>query len=678
MSRIRRALIVGSLPRDVPARHPVPASQRRARDAPAVIAIAFVVGLLILATTSQGAFAISRWAPLGLFAIAILIGAIAAGRRVSVSSRAALLALAGIWGSAIVSLASMLWAQSAADALQAGDEMILYAAIATLPFVLPLPRRALAAAGWAMIAGLGAVALYVLVGLLTHGSSLYLAGRLNAPIDYRNATALLFAIPVAPCIVAAAARGYRRPLRAAALGLSTLCLGLTFLTQSRGVLIGLAAGELVILALGPDRVRRALVSVIPVLAVVIASHWLLAPFHGFDGGDGVTTGHQIAVAALALALASLGTLTAGLLLALFDAGLRAESAAMRHLRRGARASLAIGAVALAALALVAMGNPATYAREKWDQFTSLSSSTPATTRLGTVNGQRYDLWRVAVREFESRPVLGVGAGNYQFDYYRWRATDRNLDDPHSLVFTLLSETGAVGLGLMVLFIAGILLAVGRSWRRLSADARRSAVAMLAAGMVLMGQSLVDWIWLIPGLTGVGVLALALAAAQATRRTSAQEPASSRRGWPAGLRRVTVAVGLRRVTVAAGLTAAVVALFALLLSNAYIQQARSLIYEPARELSAASAAQTLDPWSVTPLYLKASALESMGRRPAADAALHAALALEPANSATLGVIGDFEARGHHWALARAYYRRAYALDPRDTGLAELSRLGLPRR
>ena len=42
-------------------------------------------------------------------------------------------------------------------------------------------------------------------------------------------------------------------------------------------------------------------------------------------------------------------------------------------------------------------------------------------------------------------------------------------------------------------------------------------------------------------------------------------------------------------------------------------------------------------------------------------------------ATLGVLGDFEARGHHFALARQYYRRALKLDPLDTGLQQLVRI-----
>ena len=89
---------------------------------------------------------------------------------------------------------------------------------------------------------------------------------------------------------------------------------------------------------------------------------------------------------------------------------------------------------------------------------------------------------------------------------------------------------------------------------------------------------------------------------------------------------------------------------------------------------AQTAGRLDPWSVTPHYLQASAYETMGERAKAYGQLQDALALEPRNSASLGVLGDFEARGGNFAAARAFYRRALALNPLDVGLQQLARIG----
>jgi hypothetical protein len=632
-------------------------------NAQASVAAAFVLLLLVLATTSQGAFAVDRWAPLALFALAVLIGALLARGSLAVPTVGVRVALVGIWGLAAWSMLSMVWSQSAGDAFLAGDRAVLYAAIATLPFVLPLSRRSLAWAGWALTAGIGVVAVFILIRLLVDGSPVFLAGRLNGPVNYRNATALLFALPVWPAVVAASARSYRRGLRAAALALGTLCLGLAFLTQSRGILIGLGAGGVIVLSLGPDRVRRAWTGALVIAAIAAASPWLLRPFHAFDGGHGTVTAHEIAVAGTSLALATAAAFVVGLAIALFDNGLRSGSPQMRHVRRAARLALIACVVVGVIGAGIAIGNPATYVSRKWDQFRSLQSTTPTTTRLLTTGGQRYDLWRVALKEFAGAPVIGVGADNYAFGYYRNRANNRNLDDPHSLVFALLSEDGIVGTGLFVLFLGGIAMAMRSGWRGLEPAARRPAAATAAVGAVLVGQSTVDWMWLIPGLTAIGIFALSLAAAQVASAVPRGSPRAPAR---------PVRIAVLAVVGASGL-----AVLALFLSDAYIQRARSLVGQPRAELSAARTAAAIDPWSVTPHYLEASASESLGDRRAAYAQLRQALSLEPQNSATLGVLGDFEARAGHLAVARSYYRRALALDPLDTGLQQLTRLGVHR-
>jgi hypothetical protein len=544
--------------------------------------------------------------------------------------------------------------------------MVLYAAIVTLPFVLPLSRRALVAAGWSITIGIAVIALYVLVRLLVDGAPLFLAGRLNGPVNYRNATALLFALAVWPGIVAASSKSYRRWVRAAGLALAVLCLGLAFLTQSRGIALGLAVGAVPVFALGPDRVRRAWVAILAVAGTAAASPWLLRPFHAFDGGRGFVAPHTITAAAWALAALTVVAFGVGLLIALFDNGLRRAELADRPARLAARIALAAVIGVLLIGAGIAIGNPATYASRKWDQFRSLQSSTPTTTRLGTVSGQRYDLWRVAVHEFESAPVLGVGADNYSFGYYQHRETNRNLDDPHSLLFALLSEEGAIGALLFVLFVGGTFGAICVGWRALSTAARRHAIAPAAAGAVMLGQSMVDWIWLIPGLTAIGLFSLAVATAQVdARKDTLADHRAPIRAAPLKLARI-VAVG--------ALLVATVAVLALFLSDAYIQRARSVEGNPSAELSAARIAGRLDPWSVTPHYLQASAYESMGERAKAYAELQDALSLEPRNSATLGVLGDFEVRGGDLARARAFYRGALALNPLDTGLQQLARIG----
>jgi Flp pilus assembly protein TadD len=129
--------------------------------------------------------------------------------------------------------------------------------------------------------------------------------------------------------------------------------------------------------------------------------------------------------------------------------------------------------------------------------------------------------------------------------------------------------------------------------------------------------------------------------------------------------------------AAGVTllAAIVLTFSLYLSDFYIRRARDEIgHSPQAQLADARSAARLSPWSTDPRYLEASALESMGNRPAARVQLQQARRLEPESQVPLGLLGDFAARGGDYATARSYYRRALALDPLDVGLQQLARTG----
>jgi len=121
--------------------------------------------------------------------------------------------------------------------------------------------------------------------------------------------------------------------------------------------------------------------------------------------------------------------------------------------------------------------------------------------------QRLVAWRVALEEFESAPVLGVGPGNFEarFDEFGL-PPDPATGAPaaHNAYLSVLAELGAPGLGL---FLAYLALAWSRLRRRLPddphADALQAALAggfMVAmVGAMFLTEQFYSPLWLLPAL-----------------------------------------------------------------------------------------------------------------------------------------------------------------------------------
>jgi O-antigen ligase len=611
--------------------------------------------LTVVAVWWDGAFDMRYWAPLTLLSLALLLALTVAGT-ISLPGRGALaLAVGAIWVFTAYAMLSAAWSESPSAAWEGAALATFYATLFTLAVVTPATGRARAWIGTGLVLGVVASGLIGEVRLLAGDTGAFLAGRLNDPIGYRNGTAALFSFAAWPLVGFAAERGRASGFRAAALAAAVLASGLAFLTQSRGMLIGFACGGIVSLAIGPDRVRRAWLALVVVGVVAASSGALLAPYHGSGSGTGAAAAADIRHAGLALALLCVGSFLAGLFAFIFDNGLRSPQVSHR-LRAVASGGLILVVSALAVGALAKAGNPVGYAEDKWDEFSEVEAGSVSGTRLGSVSGPRYDIWRVAVDQFGDAPLVGAGEGSFRFAYYRERQTDRNLADAHSLPLRLLAETGLIGTGLFALWLIALAVAIARR-ARLAGSLERTAVAGLAAaGTVVVAQSSVDWLWLIPALFGLAVLALGLAA---TREEDVEEA----QPWRLAPRALVGVV----------LLAAILSVGALFLSGVYVRKARQqALTSPSASLASARTAARLDPVSVTPLYLQAAALESEGGRDAARGKLLDALDLEQGNFVTLGLLGDLEVRAGNEARARGYYRRALALNPLDTGLQKLSR------
>ena len=103
-------------------------------------------------------------------------------------------------------------------------------------------------------------------------------------------------------------------------------------------------------------------------------------------------------------------------------------------------------------------------------------------------------------------VAGIGAGGYDKPYFAQRTTAEDIRQPHSLPLEVLAELGIAG---ALLLAAGLALIATGAWRRIRAGLREPVVvAALGVVTAWFVHTSVDWMHLLPGLTGVALLGAA--------------------------------------------------------------------------------------------------------------------------------------------------------------------------
>jgi hypothetical protein len=574
-------------------------------------------------------------------------------------SRPALVALGSLAALWVWALLSTTWAESADQALTEANRWLIYVSLfAVLVLLLRddfLGRLVI----YAATAAISAFALYVAVRLVAGGAGdMFLLGRLNRPLGYVNGEAGYLLAGLWPLVALAERR--RGALSALAVTGATLVMGVLLLCQSRAVLPALAVSMLFFLAFVPGRLRRAWILVFVAAGVLAAAGPLLDVYEVTRGLDRPPPDETLRTAGTAILLCALA---AGVLWLAADR--LAAGWAGRLDRRRAQALAAVPLVAVVVVAAVAgvtaTGDPVGKVRAEYHDFVSLRTGGEGSSRFSTGGGYRYDYWRVAWHEFTDRPLQGQGGGNYDAGYFRERRTTQDIRQPHSLPIQLLAELGLVGLGLLMLFLVALGFGLARRVRASGRDADERFLVVGAAGITIVWlvHTTVDWLHLIPGVTG-----FALAAGAVLVGPWRRPGERARHSGP--LRRAAV-LGAALLTLVGALT-----LGRYVLAERYRTSGQeALASDPERALARADDSLALNGESLPAYYLRAAALARAGRYQPARNALGEAIRREPHDFVPWALRGDLAARRGDLARARRDYRRAAELNPRDRGLRRLA-------
>ena len=507
---------------------PVAAPRRRLRiaDPAALAAFAAVAAATIYLSFNAGGFFVF---PPALLAVLLLIGlllhATLAREPFAGLSTAGAAAVGGLALFAVWTLASALWSDAPARAMIEFDRALLYVAALLLAVALPHSPSRLRA----MLAGLtvaaGAVAVIALITRLLPEvwplAPNVSPDRLSYPLTYWNALGLLAGFGLVGALHFAASARTLLPVRLGATALIPVQVAVLYFTLSRGPMAVTAAGVLLYLLLArPRGALMTLAAALPASAAVVLAGY---------GADALTSERPTVGAAIdqghtvALVLAGGVVATVLLRLALLPLERRLRLPRARLPVPGWAAALV--AVAVAVGLLFASGLVQRVVDDFGDSYAVSNLGDERQRLFSASNNGRFDHWKVAIDAFESRPLVGTGAGTYELEWARERPYDFTVIHAHSLYAQVLGELGVVGLALLLTALAA--LAVGLIRRLRGPD--RALVAAVAAPMAMwLVHAGIDWDWEIPAVT-LWLFALCGAAVAAPRGTQG-EPS---RSWVAG-------------------------------------------------------------------------------------------------------------------------------------------------
>ena len=577
----------------------------------------------------------------GVGAVGLLAGMLAAGwlGRVELPrpgrSAVALLALAG--GFVAWQGLSVLWSIAPDRSWDTFAKGLVLLAFLALGLLAARGPEACRSAGLLLAALLGAVLVWALLGkaipsLFPDGER---AARLRNPVGYWNGLGLLADLVLPLALWVGTRRRAWAPAGALLVYLATTTI---LLAASR---TGVAAAVVAVglwLWLADRRVEGALLGLAGAVPGAALAGWAFTRPALVD--DGQAHSDRVRDGAWFGLLAVLGAVVV-VALVRWASGreLRRRSETGRALALGGAAVVVVGLVAL----VVAVGNPVSWG---WDQFASERAPGEDPGRLTSLgSNNRWQWWNEAVDVWRADPVTGAGAGTFELARRRFRENGLTVTQPHNVPLQALADGGLVGLALLLGAVAaGIVVAVC-ALRRLLGEERAAAAAL----------AVLPAAWLVHGLADYDLDFLAVSA-----------PPLFALGVLAGAGRPGVVA--RRPFWALASVVGALACFAVLVApplatRAVDSSTRALERRDfATALARADRAESLNPFSLEPLFARARAQWLGGDQPAALASFREAVRRQPDNPDSWEQLGLYLFERHDLCRAYRALNEQYTLDP----------------
>jgi O-Antigen ligase len=635
-----------------------PSLRARLEQSAALLApVALIVGLAL----AGGGFDVSdrHIAGLAVWLVVVVLLVLGAASRATLA-RPFHWAAGLIGGLALLSAISSLWSGSVELSAIEADRVLVYLGFFLAAFLIAQTdeRRQRFAEGLTI-----AVAVVALLGLgsrlLPHvlevSDSLGTGPRLRYPLGYWNANGAMFGIAIG-LLLWSSRRAAWTGLRWLSVAVMPAVLLALYLTYSRGGLLALLIAAGCTIALSRDRLWLlgtlgvAALGTLPAILAVQARRSLADNYFSQGTVEQGATVFLILLAGIGLTLLLFAALRwterrGGQL-----TGRAVELSRNPRLLRGIAATAAVLAIGVA----IAVGGRA------WSQFSSSDVQFPSQPEhhYTQLNGAgRHDFYRVAIDAFDEKPVLGIGAGTYEFAWEQHRSITQPVHDAHSLYLEAFAELGAVG-GTLVLALVGLLLWTGFSaWRAAAHPQRERYAALFAATLAFAVVAGLDWFWEIAGLGAVFFLAAGVLVAARCRQLT---PAGGGQGDSDERRFGLTVTGLAVAWIAA------IALIGPLLVEREINasQADAARGDFAAAVDHANTARSIEPFAASPYVQLGLLAEGQGDYATATERLTQAIAREDRNWQLYYLRARVEEEAGNRAAAEADLSRARQLNPLD--------------